>query len=77
MITDLVMPHVNGRQFSEALAAVHGDVPVLFMSGYASDDVIRRGLLPENAAFLQKPFTRDDLVLALNSVLVGSAVVGG
>jgi signal transduction histidine kinase/CheY-like chemotaxis protein len=74
VITDLVMPHLNGRQVSEAVAALHSHVPVLFMSGYASDEVIRRGLLPENAAFLQKPFTRDDLVLALNSVLEGTTV---
>jgi signal transduction histidine kinase/CheY-like chemotaxis protein len=75
VIIDLVMPHLNGRQVSEAVAALHGSVPVLFMSGHASDEVMRRGLLPENAAFLQKPFTRDDLVQALNSVLVGSPVV--
>jgi CheY-like chemotaxis protein len=76
VITDLVMPHVNGRQVSEAVAAVHSNIPVLFMSGYASDEVMRRGLLPENAAFLQKPFTRDDLVLALNAVLAGVGAEG-
>jgi two-component system cell cycle sensor histidine kinase/response regulator CckA len=75
VITDLVMPHVNGRQVSEAVAEVHANVPVLFMSGYASEDVMRRGLLPENAAFLQKPFTREDLVLALNSVLEGTSLI--
>jgi signal transduction histidine kinase/CheY-like chemotaxis protein len=72
VITDLIMPHVNGRQVSEAVALLHSNVPVLFMSGYASDEVMRRGLLPENAAFLPKPFTRDELVTALRSVLVRS-----
>jgi signal transduction histidine kinase/ActR/RegA family two-component response regulator len=69
VITDLVMPHVNGRQVSNAVAARHPDVPVLFMSGYASDDVVRRGLMPENAAFLQKPFTPAELVQRLEAML--------
>jgi signal transduction histidine kinase/CheY-like chemotaxis protein len=69
VIADLVMPHVNGRQLSDAVAARLPDVPVLFMSGYAGDDVVRRGLMPEHAAFLQKPFTRAELVQALEAVL--------
>ena len=69
VITDLVMPHVNGRQVSGAVAIRYPDVPVLFMSGYASDEVVRRGLMPENAAFLQKPFTPADLLAALEAVL--------
>lgn len=68
VITDVIMPHVNGRQVSEAIAARHGDVPVLFISGHASEDVTRRGLLPEDAAFLQKPFTPAELVQALQAV---------
>jgi signal transduction histidine kinase/ActR/RegA family two-component response regulator len=69
VIADLVMPHVNGRQLADAVLARFPDVPVLFMSGYAGEDVIRRGLMPEHAAFLQKPFTREDLIQALEAVL--------
>jgi signal transduction histidine kinase/CheY-like chemotaxis protein len=74
VITDLVMPWVNGRQVSDALRARYPDVPVLFMSGYASDDVVRRGLMPEKADFLQKPFTPAELVQAISAVLDRSDV---
>jgi len=74
VITDLVMPRVNGRQLSEAVRARHPDVPILFMSGYASDDVVRRGLMPEKADFLQKPFTPAELVQAIAGVLDRSDV---
>jgi FixJ family two-component response regulator len=42
---------------------------VLFMSGYTNDDMIRRGLLDQGAAFLQKPFTAADLARAARTVL--------
>jgi signal transduction histidine kinase/ActR/RegA family two-component response regulator len=74
VITDLVMPRVIGRQLSEAVRARNPDVPILFMSGYASDDVVRRGLMPENADFLQKPFTPAELLQAIATVLDRSDV---
>ena len=74
VITDLVMPRVNGRQFSEAVRARHPEVPILFMSGHASDDGVRRGLMPEKADFLQKPFTPAELVQAIAGVLARSNV---
>jgi two-component system, cell cycle sensor histidine kinase and response regulator CckA len=69
VITDLVMPVVNGRQVSEAVATRYPDVPVLFMSGYSVDEVVRLGLLSARAAFLQKPFTPTQLVDALEAML--------
>lgn len=69
VVTDLVMPYVTGRQVSDAIAARYPEVPVLFMSGYAVDDVVHRGLMPANAAFLQKPFTPEQLVQALEAML--------
>lgn len=69
VITDLIMPRANGRQVADAVAARYPDASVLFMSGYAAEDMARRGLLPANAAFLQKPFTPTQLVRALDAIL--------
>ena len=75
VICDLVMPRVNGRRVGNEVNAKYPDVPVLFMSGYTSDDVVRRGLMPENAAFLQKPFTPAELVQRVLAILVRPDVV--
>jgi CheY-like chemotaxis protein len=72
VITDLFMPVVNGRQVSDAVLARYPEVPVLFMSGYAADDMVSRGLMPSTAAFLQKPFTPEQLVQALETMLMHS-----
>ena len=46
VLSDVIMPGLNGRELSEALALTQPDVPVLFMSGYTGDDVLARSLLP-------------------------------
>ncbi|MEP7324812.1 MAG: ATP-binding protein [Gemmatimonadota bacterium] len=69
VVTDLVMPWVNGRQVSIAVTARFPQVPVLFTSGYASDAAVVRGLLPESAAFLQKPFTPTQLMQVIVAML--------
>ena len=69
VVTDVVMPILNGRELSERLAAERPGLPVLFMSGYTDDDVIRRGLLDPGAPFLQKPFMAVDLGRKVREVL--------
>ncbi len=69
LLTDVVMPYVSGRQLSEAATEARPGLSVLFISGYAGDDVIRRGLIPEGAAFLQKPFTPGELINAVTGLL--------
>jgi PAS domain S-box-containing protein len=56
VLTDVVMPELGGSEFARRLADLEPDVPVLFMSGFTDDDVIRRGLLDPGAPYLQKPF---------------------
>jgi two-component system cell cycle sensor histidine kinase/response regulator CckA len=56
VLTDVVMPGLNGRELGELLAVERPGLPVLFMSGYTDDDVIRRGLLRPGSPFIQKPF---------------------
>jgi two-component system cell cycle sensor histidine kinase/response regulator CckA len=69
VITDLMMPRLSGRELMGLLNASHPDTPVLFMSGYTDDEVVRRGLLDSHHEFIQKPFSLDDLVRAVQHML--------
>ena len=72
VLTDVIMPGLNGRELSEALALTQPGLPVLFMSGYTGDDVLARSLLPPTAPFIQKPFAPDELVARVWMLLAGS-----
>lgn len=60
-----------GRELGEALTRLHVHLPVLYMSGYAVDDVQQRGLVPAGAPFVQKPFSPDGLVEQVRTLLNG------
>jgi two-component system cell cycle sensor histidine kinase/response regulator CckA len=72
-----VMPGMNGRELVEQLVQARPGIGFLFMSGYTDDDVLRRGVLHGETAFLQKPFTPDQLARKIRGVIdrtiVGSA----
>ena len=68
LITDVVMPHMGGRELAERLAAVRPKMKVLFMSGYTDQSVMHRHLVP-GSAFLQKPFTPETFARKVRSVL--------
>ena len=63
------MPGMSGRSLTEHLAAIRPEVRVLFMSGYTDDEVMRRGIVDKRTAFLQKPFTPDQLTRKVREVL--------
>jgi PAS domain S-box-containing protein len=69
VLTDVIMPGLNGRELSERLATSQPGLPVLFMSGYTGEDVQARSLLPEEAAFIQKPFAPEELVAKVRTML--------
>jgi PAS domain S-box-containing protein len=75
VITDVVMPGMNGRELVEKLMAVRPGIGSLLMSGYTDDDVLRRGVLQGETFFLQKPFTPDQLSRKVRQVL-DRAIVG-
>ncbi len=72
LLTDIVMPHMNGRDLAEKLIAVRPDTKVLFMSGYTDHAVVHREL-SAGAPFLQKPFTPDALARKVRTLLDGAA----
>jgi len=75
MITDVVMPHMSGRDLAERLSRVRPKMKVLFMSGYTDHALMHRELTP-GGAFLQKPFTPEGFARKVRSVLDAEPVTG-
>ena len=69
MITDVVMPHLSGRELAERIAAIRPGLRVLFMSGYTDDAIVRHGLLDQKFNFLQKPFDSATVARKVREVL--------
>ncbi|MFO0800963.1 MAG: PAS domain S-box protein [Gemmataceae bacterium] len=69
LISDVVMPHLGGRELAERVAALRPGVKTLFVSGYTDDAVVRHGVLVAEYAFLQKPFTPSALASKVRAVL--------
>jgi two-component system cell cycle sensor histidine kinase/response regulator CckA len=73
VVTDLMMPRMNGGDFARALSASRPESRIVFTSGYTDDAVLRKRLVTSTHAFVQKPFTGDQLVRTITSVLAKPA----
>ncbi len=73
LVTDVVMPGMNGRELSEKLLDIYPAVSLLFMSGYTADVIAHHGVLNEGLNFLQKPFTSKGLAAKVREVLEASS----
>ena len=69
LLTDVVMPGLNGRELASRLATLRPDARVIFMSGYTDDAVTRHGVLEPGSAYVQKPFTPDAIARKVREVL--------
>jgi CheY-like chemotaxis protein len=69
VLTDVVMPVQGGRALGERLAAHWPQLPVIYMSGYTDDDILRRGLVVPGMEFLEKPFTPNRLAEVVRRAL--------
>jgi two-component system cell cycle sensor histidine kinase/response regulator CckA len=76
MLTDLIMPGLNGRQLAERVQASHPEATIMFMSAYAEDLVQERGFMPEEGLFIQKPFTNDSLLHRISETLKARHLAG-
>jgi CheY-like chemotaxis protein len=69
LLTDVVMPRLNGRELAERLLEKRPETKVLFSSGYPSDTVVQTGIAEARVAFIQKPYIAGDLLAKIRAVL--------
>ena len=69
LLTDVIMPNLTGPELKGRVEALRPGIKTLFMSGYTAEVIAQRGLLEEGLAFVQKPFTVEDLVGKVRRVL--------
>jgi PAS domain S-box-containing protein len=69
IVTDVVMPRLGGGAFTEKIAEKRPGIPVLYMSGYTDDAIVRHGILKRNNEFIQKPFTPGSLAQRVRMIL--------
>ncbi len=69
VLTDVVMPRMSGRELVRRLREVRPGLRILFMSGYAEDNIGRDGGLPAGTFFIPKPFTPDTLLAKVREVI--------
>ncbi len=69
LITDVIMPEMNGRELAEKLTVLHPGIGLVFMSGYTANVIARHGVLDKGTHFLQKPLSKDSLAQMVRKVL--------
>ena len=69
LLTDVVMPQMNGLDLAAHLSLLHPEIKCMFMSGYTADIIIKQGLIEKGVHFIQKPFTIEDLAAKVREVL--------
>jgi DNA-binding response OmpR family regulator len=72
LLTDVVMPGVNGRVLAERLAPSHPGMKILYMSGYTDSFIAGHGVLEPGVHLLRKPFTEEVLVRKVRELLDGN-----
>jgi PAS domain S-box-containing protein len=75
VLTDVVMPGMSGRDLADRIAELRPGTPVLFTSGYTDGEIVRRGLLHPEAAFIQKPFGPDVIVRIVHERLEAASLL--
>lgn len=69
LLTDVIMPEMSGGELAELFGRIRPETPILFMSGYTDDAIVRQRVLRPDSAYLQKPFSPDALARKVREVL--------
>jgi|HubBroStandDraft_6_1064221.scaffolds.fasta_scaffold00583_2 two-component system cell cycle sensor histidine kinase/response regulator CckA len=69
LLTDVVMPRMDGRELANQLVALRPNLKILYMSGYTDDVIVNRGALTQGAKLVQKPFTKSTLLQKVRETL--------
>jgi CheY-like chemotaxis protein len=73
LLTDLIMPHMNGRELARQVVTSRPSTKVLYVSGYPDDTLLTAGLARSKEPFLQKPFASDALLRTVRNLLDDTA----
>ena len=73
LLTDVVMPVMNGRELSQRVRALKPEIKVLFTSGYTADAIAHHGVLEPGVDFLEKPFSLAAMAEKVRAALAGGA----
>jgi PAS domain S-box-containing protein len=69
LVTDVIMPEMNGSELAKQLAEIRPEMKRLFMSGYADNIIAYQGILKEGVSFIQKPFSIDEIANKVRGAL--------
>ena len=69
LMTDVIMPEMNGRDLEKRLASIKPGLKCLFMSGYTADVISHQGVIQEGVNFIQKPFSKKELAIKVRQVI--------
>ena len=69
LLTDVIMPEMNGLKLADKLSSLRPDLKVLYMSGYSANVIAHHGILDPNVNFIQKPFLNQDLAVKVHEIL--------
>jgi PAS domain S-box-containing protein len=69
LVTDVIMPEMDGHEFAERLVDLYPGIKYMFMSGYTADIIIHRGMLGDGVRLLHKPFSKTDLATTVRKAL--------
>ena len=72
LITDVVMPEMNGKELADKLQNLYPQIKVIFMSGYTANAIAHHGVLDDGVDFIQKPFSQKELTDIVHAVLHNS-----
>ena len=69
LLTDIVMPEMNGVELADRLEREHPDMRILFMTGYADEVVVNEGILGKHRECIGKPFTQEQITKRVRKIL--------
>lgn len=69
LLTDVIMPRMNGRELAQKILAIQPDIRVLYCSGYTKDVMMHQGILQDEVDFIQKPFRQEVLLTRVRKAL--------
>jgi len=69
LVTDVIMPGIHGRILAENLKVMRPGIKALFMSGYTENAIVHHGVLDPRFAFIEKPFSLQDLIRKVRDIL--------